>query len=96
MSVYLFCLTVSPQQSSQHPLTSHPQDLDWHTGVSCTLPLTSTCVTPFPAGNHVLTDTCPGVNRDWLSDNQTILDQFTHILPCNIKMYQGMNVFEAK
>ena len=78
--VDFLCSSVLLQQSPEDTHTTNPEDLDRHTGISCTLSLTSAAVTTLPTGDVIFTAASPGVNCYWLADNETILGQFSDVL----------------
>ena len=80
VSVDLLVLAVLFQQTTQHTHTSDPQNLNRHTSVGGTLPLTGAGVTALTTGFHVSADTGSRVHGDGLADDETILDQLAHML----------------
>merc|ERR1712150_34852 len=80
VSVDLFGFSVFFEKTTKHSHASHPQHLDWHTGISGTLPLSLSSMTTLPTSDGVLPYSGTGVNGHWLSDDETILDQFTDVL----------------
>jgi len=81
------CLSIFfglPVLLEKSPQDSHPPDPDdfrWHTGVGCTLALTTSTVTTFPTSLGILANPSPGMYSHWLADDQTILDQLADVLP---------------
>merc|ERR1711893_430390 len=74
-------LSVFFKETTEHPHTSHPDDLLRHTGVGGTLPLSGSCVTSLPASELVFADASTRVDSHRLPDDQTILNQFPDVLP---------------
>jgi hypothetical protein len=79
--VDLLALPVSGKEPPQNSHAAHPDDPLGHTCVRRTLPLSVSGVTSLPAGKSVLPASGAGVHRHGLADDQTILDQFTDVLP---------------
>ena len=79
--VDLLLLSVLGQKSSEDTLASHPQELDGHTGVGGTESLTGTSVSALSSSFGV--GSCPGarVHNGGLLDDQTILDESSHLMP---------------
>lgn len=84
MTIDLLAVAVLLQQTTEHTLALHPQQLGGHTSVRCTLALTETAMATLAAGLGVLAHTIAGVNHDRLLDDQTILDQFADVLTCKV------------
>lgn len=82
MLVNLLVIPVSLEESPENSHPSDPDDLLWHTSVGSTLPLTSSGVPALATSDHVLADPSPGMDSHWLSDDETILDQLSDVLPC--------------
>ena len=61
------------QESSQHPLSSHPQNLDRHSGVLGTSSLAETLVSALALLLVVTSHSRLGVDGDLLSHDQTVL-----------------------
>jgi len=79
--VDLLLLSVLGQKSSEDTLASHPQELDGHTGVGGTESLTGTSVSALSSSFGV--GSCSGarVHNGGLLDDQTILDESSHLMP---------------
>jgi len=80
MSVDLLVFAVFLQQTPQDSHTPHPQLLDGHPSVGCSLALAGAGVTALSARESVLPRAGAGVNRLRLLDDQTVLDQPTDVL----------------
>ena len=78
--VDLLGLTIAPQQTTEDPHASHPEELLGHTGVLGTLPLTVSGVAALPSGLRVLPDSGSGVDGDGLLDDEAIADQLSDVL----------------
>lgn len=73
VSVDLTRVSVLSQQSSQHPQSSHPQHLGWHTGVLGTLSLTETHVSTVSLGLGHDSGRGSGVSSNGLLHDSTVL-----------------------
>ena len=82
MLVNLLVIPVSLEKSPENPHPSDPDDLLGHTSVGSTLPLTSSSVPAFATSDHVLANPGPRMDSHWLSDDETILDKLSDVLPC--------------
>lgn len=80
MSVDFLGLAVLLEQATQNSHAGHPEELDWHTSVRCTLPLTVAAMSALSASDGVFADAITGVNYHGLLDDQTILDQLADVL----------------
>lgn len=80
MTIDFLGLPVPLQEPPQHAHPPDPGDFDRHTRVCRTLTLPGTCVPALSAGDHILTDTSPGVHLDRFTDNQPILNKPPDIL----------------
>ena len=81
--VNLLGLSVSLEESTEHTHAVHPYNPLWHTCIGRSLPLSASSMTSLPACKLVLPAAGPGVYSNRLTDDQTILDQFTDVLTCN-------------
>lgn len=90
VTVDLLVVAVLLQQATQNALTLHPQVLDGHTGVRCTLALTETTVTALATRLGVLAHAVTRVHDHGLLDDQTILDQLADVLACGTEMRLGL------
>ena len=75
--------SVFGQKSSEDTHATNPDEFDWHTGIGSTLSLTSTSVSALSSGFSVQSCASAGVNSDWFSDDQTILDQTSNLMSKN-------------
>lgn len=79
--VDLFLLSVLGQKSSENSLTSHPEELDGHSSVGSTESLTGASVSTLSSGFGVGSCSGPRVDNGGLLDDQTILDESSHLMP---------------
>jgi len=75
VDVNLLCGSVLLKESSEDTETSDPQNLHWHTGIGCSLPLTSSHVSSLPSGLCMLSSSGSGVDGYWFLDDEPILNQ---------------------
>ena len=76
-------LSILSEQSSKNSLSSHPENLGWHSCVSGTLSLTSTGMSSLSLSFVNSLYSWSWVHLNVLSYDQTILEKFTNVLPCN-------------
>jgi hypothetical protein len=79
--VNLSRLTIFSEQSPKNTLPSHPKDLRWHTGLSCTLPLSHASVTTFALGGKEIEGTSTRVDSCGFDDDTSILDKLLYVRP---------------
>ena len=79
MLVDLSSLPVLPQQTTQYPLSPHPQSLGGHTSLCRTLSLTRACVTALALSSKEFLCACSGVDSGRLDDNSAILDELLDV-----------------
>ena len=77
----LLSLSVLLEKSSEDSLSSHPKNLAWHSCVSGTLSLTNTSVSSFSLGLMNSLNSRLGVHMNVLSNNKTILEEFSDVFP---------------
>lgn len=80
--VDLLGLSVLPQESSEHSLASHPEDLLGHTGISGTLSLTVAGVSALPLGLVDSVDSGSRVHVDLSLHDDAVLEELSDVLPC--------------
>eukprot|EP00055_Hartaetosiga_balthica_P018415 m.134203 g.134203 ORF g.134203 m.134203 type:complete len:209 (+) comp9526_c0_seq1:172-798(+) len=80
MAIDLLGLSVLLQKAAEDTLSSHPENLHWHTSVGGTLALTMTSVSTLTASLGM--SQCTGTRMDnlWLLDDKTILNQLLNTL----------------
>ena len=76
-------LSILSEESSENSLSSHPENLSWHSCVSGTLSLTSAGMSSLSLGFVDSLYSRSRVHLHMLSHDKTILEQFTNVLPCN-------------
>ena len=79
MLVDLARLPVFPQQTAQHPLSPHPQNLGRHTRLRGTLSLTGTRVTALALGGKELLGASSRVDGGGLDDDTAVLDELLYV-----------------
>lgn len=85
MAIDFLRLAVAFQQAAKNSHTSDPQKLLRHTSVGGTFPLTEAAVTSLATSLSIFTYAGTRVDGYGLLDNQTILDKFPDVLPCELK-----------
>ena len=80
MLVDLLGFSVLSQQAAQHSLSSHPEDLVWHTSIAGTFSLTEASVASLSLGGHVASVARLGVHGIWSLDDEAILDELANTL----------------
>ena len=75
----LLCFSVLLEKSSEDSLSSHPENLAWHSGVLGTLSLTDAGVSALSLGFVDPLDARLGVHVHMLSHDKTILEKFSDI-----------------
>ena len=85
----LLSLSVLLEKSSEDSLSSHPENLAWHSCVSGTLSLTSTVMSSLSLGLVNSLDSRFRVHADMLSDDKSVLEQLTDVL--SYKPNQSIN-----
>ena len=76
----LLGISILAEQTSEDSLTSHPQDLLWHTGILGTLSLTMTLMSALSLGLLVSLNARARVHVHLSSHDQTILEQLSDVL----------------
>ena len=76
----LLCFSILSKKSSENSLSSHPDNLGWHSCVSGTLSLTSTVMSSLSLGLVNSLDSRFRVHADMLSDDKSVLEQLTDVL----------------
>ena len=76
----LFGLSILSEESPKNSLSSHPDNLNWHSCVPGTLSLTSTAVSSLSLGLVDSLDSGFRVHLDMLSDDEAVLEQLTDVL----------------
>lgn len=77
----LLSLSVLLEKSSEDSLSSHPKNLAWHSCVSGTLSLTNASVSSLSLGLMDSLNSRLGVHVNVLSNNKTILEEFSDVFP---------------
>jgi len=86
--VNFLCLTVAFQQTTQHSHTSNPHNLLWHTGICCTLALSSASMPTFASCESILADTGTRMHCHGFSNNKTIFNELADVLSCSTHIKQ--------
>ena len=79
--VKLVSLAIFGKETTENAHASDPNELHGHTCVSSTLSLTSTGMTTFSTGFNIQSCACPRMNSDRFSDDQTVLDETSNLVP---------------
>ena len=77
----LLSLSILLEKSSKNSLSSHPKNLAWHSCISGTLSLTNTRVSALSLGLMDSLNSRLGVHVNVLSNNKTILEEFSDVFP---------------
>jgi len=79
--IKLVSLAIFGKETTENAHASDPNELHGHTCVSSTLSLTSTGMTTFSTGFNIQSCACPRMNSDRFSDDQTVLDETSNLVP---------------
>ena len=94
MLVDLSSLPVLPQQTTQYPLSPHPQSLGGHTSLCRTLSLTRAGVTTLALSSKEILCASSGVDDRRLDDNASILDELLDVRArvgvANLRLLSGV------
>lgn len=80
MSVDLASLPILAQESSEHTLSSHPEDLGGHTSLGGTLPLTRASVSPLSLSGEKILRSGAGVDDGRFGNDVTVLEELLDVL----------------
>src|SRR5579871_5252659 len=80
MLIDLACLSVLSQQSTQDPLSSHPNNTGWHSSLGSTLSLTRTGMSTLSLGSVCLTNAESGMHHRGFLDDETVGVEFADVL----------------
>jgi len=84
LAVDFLLVSIPSEKSTEDTKASHPQDLLGHTGVLGTLSLTVTLMATLALGLGPLLAAGTRVGGDVLSHDQSVLDELSNVLACNI------------
>lgn len=79
----LLCLSILSEETSENSLSSHPEDLAWHSCVLGTSSLTGTVVSSLSLGLVDSLDPGLRVHGNMLPHDETVLEEFSNILSCS-------------
>lgn len=82
IAINLLAISVFLKQAAQDTKAAHPENLGGQTSLASTTALTVACVATLGLGLGSSTSAGSGVHVLWLANDETILDELSHVLSC--------------